>query len=174
MVSVIVGTSFVGTSSNESFAGSDGADTISNGGGRDTLQGGLGNDTFTFDAQHAGNSVFDGGADTDTLVIQNLPGAPTSASFIFPSGISSSQLSFIGSSLTGFEQLQFNSTAGTSVSVLFAFGGSGAPFNLSQIGTGLAANATITGGAGWDNITLVANYLVTATSSYALTAPSFT
>jgi len=169
-------TDYVGGTGNDSFPGTSGDDTFLNGGGKDTLQGGDGNDTFTFDAQPATGSIVDGGADTDTLVFQNLAGAPTSASSLFPAGITTSSINFLNPSVTlsSFEAVTFNSAAGTAIQLVLAFGGSGAPFNPSQVGGGLAANATITGGAGLDSIALVANYQTTFTASYALTAPSFT
>jgi Ca2+-binding RTX toxin-like protein len=127
-----------------------------------------GDDTVVVTATTTGYGTLDGGAGTDTLQL-NPASPPTVTNG--PNGPYSLSVGVFNNATTliSFERFLFNSTVNSVMSAQFAFGGnSGA---LNQIGTGLAANSEIVGGAGLDVVTLIYN---SANLPGTVTAPSFT
>jgi VCBS repeat-containing protein len=157
---------------NDTLIGGGGNDRLYSGGGRDSIDGGAGNDTVILDmGPLLTGSTLAGGDGVDTLLLRNWDNQPTSFSLIFPDGVLATSHNLLGSNVSSFERLVFDSDAGTTVSASFGFGG-----NLpSQIGSGLSATAEIVGGAGFDSLILAAGFTTTnAPGGYTLTAPSFT
>ncbi len=105
--------SLVGNGENNVFDGAGGNDTLRGGAGADTLTGGLGADSLAGDAgddvfrvtgaELASGEVIDGGADDDTL-------------FVDGGGV----VSFVGTTLSGLENVVLTHAAGTHVTVASA------------------------------------------------------
>jgi VCBS repeat-containing protein len=158
---------------NDTLHGGDGDDRLYSGGGLDRLYGEGDNDTLILDGTISGGSIFDGGAGTDTLVLRNLAVQPSSASSLDPVGKLTTSLNSIGSTFSGIERLDFQSDAGTGLSLNVANGGLGA--FVSQIGAGISSTATLTGGAGVDTLVLTSAYTTTTSpGGWIINAPDFT
>lgn len=160
-------TDFFGTTGSDTITGTSGDDTITTGGGTDTINAGDGNDLVIVPLQPFSYGALNGGTGTDTLRLDSNG----VYSFINDGGGSYGYhlAAFQSTTLTSFERLVFNSQSGFRFEAQFAFGGAAGTPN--QIGTGLAANAEIVGGAGLDRLVLV--FAGNATGG-TVTAPSFT
>ncbi|MBW8910334.1 MAG: hypothetical protein JF564_00165, partial [Sphingomonas sp.] len=135
-------TDFVGTSGADTLVGTAGDDRFLGGGGNDVIQGNDGNDVIVLDTAITGGT-FTGGNGIDTLEVHSISGAGNS--LFGPTTI------YSGFGLNGIEQVDFQSDAGTAVSVIATqhFVNGGATFNF-------AVPATLDGGAGYDNFLTVA------------------
>ncbi|HMP57216.1 MAG TPA: hypothetical protein PKD92_11660, partial [Novosphingobium sp.] len=119
----------IGQGGNDLLLGLGGNDTIRSGGGRDTIDGGEGNDTVILNGPIAPGSQIQGGAGTDTLVVTEAAGFPLAGVGLLAP--------VLGATLSGFEALRFEASAGTT---LFA-----------ALNAGQAASITsVTGSAGID------------------------
>jgi len=129
-----------GLGGNDTLNGDSGNDTLDGGAGVDQLFAGDGNDTLIIANTPTSGEIFDGGNDTDTLLVQptagvllNLAAGPTTAVGLGPV------------TLTSIERLQFGSTAGSG---LFA-----------SLPVALLASSGITelvGGDGRDSLNIIA------------------
>jgi len=107
-----------------------GADVLRGGAGLDELYGEQGDDTFiTRSADHSAGDIYNGAADTDTIVIQ-----------------SGGLVDLRDASLAALERLAFET--------LGAGGLSAVALNTSQLGAGLLATAEIVGSAAGDSLQL--------------------
>jgi len=110
-----------GTSGDDVIDAKGGDDTLNGLGGNDSLDGGDGDDTLVLDGLISGGAYY-GGTGTDTLELN-----ATTAN-VFGAYGSSSAYAFFGATLTGIEQVRFDSDASTGVGAVMLFdqlGGSG-------------------------------------------------
>lgn len=129
-----------------------------------------GDDIVDIIAKTNGYGTLDGGAGIDTLRLN--PATPqTSVNGPFgPYLLSLALFNDVSrTTITSFERFVFNSTSGNTMQAQFAYGGNNNAPN--QIGSGLAANSEIVGGAGNDSIILGYN---SANLPGTVTAPTFT
>jgi Ca2+-binding RTX toxin-like protein len=161
---------FTGTAGSDTLTGTSDTDTLISNGGSDVINGAEGDDTVVVVAQLSGYGTLNGGDGIDTLqldralspTVLNGSGSPYALSLAVMNNTSITTLS-------SFERLAFNSLVGDQLSLILAYGGNnGAP---NQIGTGLAADAVIVGGAGQDLLNFSYN---SANLPGTVTAPSFT
>lgn len=109
---------------------------------------------------------------TAELQILSSADAPEAVSMLFPSGIVTSTINFLGAPLASVERLRFQSAADTALTSTFSLGFLAGNVTLAnQIGAGLAADAELVGGDGYDTVQLVGS---TSLVGPILTAPSFT
>jgi Ca2+-binding RTX toxin-like protein len=138
-------------------------------------QSSAGDDIVDVTATTTGFGTLDGGAGTDTLRLN--PASPQISGY-GPNGqylLSVGAFNAPGTTVTSFERFVFNSTVGNlfnpsapnTMAAQFAYGGNNNALN--QIGTGLAANSEIVGGAGNDSLNLIYN---SANLPGSVTAPS--
>ena len=159
-----------GTIGNDILPGTTGDDLIITNGGRDTVTADDGNDTVELIATTSGFGTLDGGVGTDTLWLnpatpQTIANGPL-GSYSLSVGLFNNPAQ---TTITSFERFVFNSSVGSTMSSVFAYGGNNGALN--QIGSGLAANAEIVGGAGSDTLQLSYN---SANLPGTVTMPSFT
>jgi VCBS repeat-containing protein len=121
---------------NDQLFGGDGDDRIYTGGGGDMVITGAGNDTVVVDGYIDFGSTFDGGADSDTLLVR--PGATTS----FP-GLAPFVAMFFAN-VTNFETLRFGSLPGSDIILVVS------TYQASEF-------STIVGGSGVDNFAILAD-----------------
>lgn len=132
---------FFGYGSGDTFHGHEGDDRIYSGGSAnfagDQLFGEGGNDTFVIDGRVGFGSIFDGGADNDTLLVRS--------SALIADPAFGPLVSFVGATLSSIETVQFGSQAGSGrLLVIFSYAQS-------------AGISTVIGGAGSDAFTISAN-----------------
>ena len=146
-----------GNSGNDTLNGGDGNDILTGGAGTDQLYGGNGDDTFVISGSNDTSDLFDGGANTDTIVVTGT-GSVTRAGFN-ATGSSIEVWQGNGQAVLGNSSANVFDFGGlSSVSgLLYADGGSG---NDTITGTGVAddlrgnsGNDTLNGGSGNDNLT---------------------
>ena len=149
---VLAGITVTGSQASNSLTGGSGADTLMGGAGSDVLKGGLGNDVLDGGAgvdqvrgeagddrivYDAADTVIDGGAGRDTLVLNT-------AATVNLGNFSTSQVSGGSAYVAGFEDVDASAaTAGVRLN--------GSAFNNTLIG-GSGAD-TLAGGAGFDTLT---------------------
>lgn len=140
--------SIVGTAGGDSLVGLGGADTLDGGGGLDSFVGGDGDDLLILSGPTEWSQVVDGGPGVDVLRIQNSEfgwGAP---------GHLGSTIYLNIESLASIEKLQFSSTSNQDLFAVITY---------DQLGTGLAADATLIGGQGADTLNVLAGVAGTYT-----------
>jgi Ca2+-binding RTX toxin-like protein len=126
-----------GNGGNDQLNGADGNDTLDGGAGTDTLSGGAGDDILVQTGALTGAETFDGGAGTDTIRFNPSPIAS-------PVGPLTS-IPLNSAILSSIERFEFGSAANTKMQITLPF---------AQIGSGLASNAELVGGAGQDSLIL--------------------
>ncbi|WP_340313837.1 hypothetical protein [Rhizorhabdus argentea] len=132
-----------GTTGNNTLIGNDGDDVLYGKGGTDGLIGGAGNDIIVLDIQQT-NGFYDGGAGYDTLELHNIAGATAGGNGIIGS-------SYNTPPLLNIEAIDFQSTAGTSISMALTY-------HFVNAGTGVtnAIPGALHGGNGIDSLVLLA------------------
>jgi Ca2+-binding RTX toxin-like protein len=140
-----------GNAGNDTLNGGDGADTLIGGLGVDTVNGGAGNDFFFYNLGD-GNGVMDGGADTDSLQVND--GAAAGILNVTWNGSALTVVS--GNSLTNIEGV--NADLGGGIDwLVYAAGSAAVTVNLataSASGFGTVANIErVVGGNGNDTLT---------------------
>src|SRR5262249_25518086 len=124
-----------GSSANDTITGSGMADLILPGDGVDVVDAGPGSDTVRISSVSAGETL-GGGAGLDTLDITYSGSFITSVDDFFNTA-----------TVTGFERVSFaNIPSGSSLLGTYAH------FDFSQLGAGIATNATFTGGPTTDHV----------------------
>jgi Ca2+-binding RTX toxin-like protein len=129
-----------GDSGDDILNGGDGNDTLDGGGGTDALNGDAGDDILVQVGSPVGTESFDGGAGTDTIRFNPSP-FPTSFGPLTVVSLETANLSSI-------ERLEFGSTAGSAMQAFLPW---------AKLGSGLASNAELVGGAGQDTLVLLAS-----------------
>ncbi|WP_309751012.1 Ig-like domain-containing protein [Novosphingobium sp.] len=121
---------------NDLLVGGGGNDRIYTGGGQDVVHGDSGNDTIVVDGLIGFGSVFDGGADTDRLLVR------TGAAQFIP-GFGPLAL-LTGATVSGVEEIQFGTHSGESLRILIG------AWQMGGI-------ASVIGGSGTDSFIISAN-----------------
>ena len=146
-----------GGSSNDTLYGNSGDDTLTGGSGTDRLYGGNGDDTLVVSGSNDTSDIFNGGADTDKILVTGS-GSLTLAGFnAATSSIETWQgngQAVIGNSnANGFDFSGLSSVSG----LLYVDGGSGndtiTGTNFSDDLRGGSGNDVLSGGAGNDSLT---------------------
>ena len=131
-----------GTAGNNTLIGNGGDDVLYGKGGTDALIGGAGNDIIVLDTPIAGGT-FDGGNGTDMIEAHSISGAG--------SNLFGPTTSYGGFGLNSIEKVDFQSDAGTAVSVIATQHFVSGPNTLN-----FAVPTILDGGAGYDTFLTVA------------------
>jgi Ca2+-binding RTX toxin-like protein len=141
----------IGTPGTDVLIGTAGDDVIVANGGEDTIDANDGDDVVRLISQLTRFGNINGAMGFDTLQLDRMTnpvfGNGSGGPFAF-------SLAYLGDSeIASFERLRFNSQVGDVFRASLAFGGNRS--SLNQLGSGLAADAELVGGAGQDILTLV-------------------